>query len=69
MRRLTAFAAAGVLALTACTEPTEGPAEKPTHETSGRWQEWFGDQPGITLLDEEPRLPWLIEAWGATATS
>ncbi len=56
MRRLTALAAAAILALTACMEPTEGPADKPTHEASGRWQEWFGDQPGITLLDEEPRL-------------
>ncbi|WP_297739331.1 hypothetical protein [uncultured Tessaracoccus sp.] len=56
MRRLTALAAAAILALTACMEPTEGPADKPTHEASGRWQEWFGDHPGITLLDEEPRL-------------
>ena len=36
MRRLTAFTAAAVLALTACTEPTQGPAERPTHEASGR---------------------------------
>ena len=56
MRRLAALAAAAVLALAACTEPTEGPAEQPTHEASGRWEEWFGDQPGITFLDEEPRL-------------
>lgn len=60
MRRLAACAAAAILALTACTEPTDGPAEKPAHEASGRWQEWFGDQPGITLLEEGPRLPWLI---------
>lgn len=60
MRRFTALVAAAILALTACMEPTEGPAEKPTHEASVRWQEWFGDQPGITLLEEEPRLPWVI---------
>lgn len=58
MRRLAAAAAAAILTLTACVEPIGGPADPPTHEETGRWQEWLDEQPGITTLDEEPRLPW-----------
>lgn len=59
MRRFTALVAAALLALTACTEPIiDGPAEKPTQEESGRWQEWLDDQPGVTTLDDDRRLLW-----------